>query len=112
MTIPTTITAMIRRHRDLYRQMDDLYEVGGDDVTGTEAYETLSSEAIELEAAIVAERPERKGDVGAKRQFILKMDFLSEDEGYLGRLLEALLARDAEAVGATPKQLEAALILG
>ena len=81
--------------------MDRLYALGGDDITDEPEYEAASSEAMALEGMIVATLAERKSDVAAKWRFIIKMNFLDEDSGYLGKLIEMILRRDAEAVGAS-----------
>jgi hypothetical protein len=96
-----SIPDMIKRHAEIYRETDRMYEVGGDDACDTEEYRELSNEELRLNGLILAVRASRKSDVATKWRFILKhADILDQDQGCLGWLIEAIIRLDADAVGA------------
>jgi hypothetical protein len=90
---------MIRRHRELYRELDHLYEIGGDDATDAPEYMAAADEATALASRIVAAPAATQTDVAAKRRFIREMNFLDQDSGFLGELIQMILRLDAEADG-------------
>jgi hypothetical protein len=100
----TTIQEMICRHRELYRAMDRLYDLGGDDATDLPEHRAAMVESIELENRIVATPSKSRVDDAAKRRFITQTNFITANPGLamgdLHDLVEMILRLDAERVGA------------
>ncbi len=90
---------MIRRHRDLYREMDRLYELGGDDATDGPAYQAASDEAIDLETTIAVWWPKTaKGEAARLRFLGMHPDIV---DGFdVGNLLATIAELNAERVAA------------
>ena len=101
---PTHIMEMVRRHGELFREMDRLYALGGDAAADGDGYQAASQEATDLENRIVATRAKSRADITAKQRFIRDTAFISGDgcdTGDLHTLVEMILQLDAEAVSAS-----------
>jgi hypothetical protein len=101
---------MIERHKSLFREMDRLVGLHGDDASDLLEYEAASHEAMDLEDRIVATRANTRKGLGAKWRFICKTEYVSDrglDTGDLNSLVAMILRMDVETIGASIPALEA-----
>jgi hypothetical protein len=75
----TSILEMIRRHAEMYREMDRLYEVGGDRATYTQEYQALSDGSIELEPIVAYARATTPDEYAAQVKFINRVGLPEDD---------------------------------
>jgi hypothetical protein len=74
-----SIREMIKRHAELMREMDRLYEIGSDAATDTEEYRALSNEAIDLEPIVATARACTRDEYAAQVKFINRVDLPEDD---------------------------------
>lgn len=90
----TSILEMIKRHAEMYREMERLYEIGSDAATSTREYRVLSDAAIELEPIVAYARATTPDEYAAQVKFInrvsLPEDDMIEIAWRLGRSARAL----------------------
>jgi hypothetical protein len=97
-----SIRALVKRHAYLNRETDRLYDIGGDAIE-TEEYLDLEDELRDMPSRIVTTLASSTADIAAKWRFILKERFISDRDRCTNffDLVEFLLIRDIESVGAT-----------
>jgi hypothetical protein len=72
------VLAMIKRHAEMYREMDRLYEVEGDNALGTKEYLALRDDSMDLEKIVSTARVYTSDEYREQVKFINRVEF-SED---------------------------------